>query len=372
MTAASEGVVLHRLQVWVLALPAMIATLLAMTVGQPAFDWRFAISGARYLLSGHLSVYADMPQVQMGPLSLLMAGVLPGRVYLVALCALLPLALWMMTLQYPACTTRYAVALTGGVLLSWPWAVFAVQGHGDDALVVLGVLAMVLGCRSGREALTIAGFLVAIAGKPTAILFLPLAFAASRRAGILASLGGAVLWAPFVLADVPGFLAAGRGQGKISPLSLPDLLGGVPYAAFPGWVRPVQLVGGLALCYFLDRRFGPASAVAGVFAFRVLLEPATWNYYTTAVIAAAVLLDLHQHRRIPWATLLAFVSFVASFSTPAAVLPGIVRIVSLTGVLALACTERRPRSRRGCEPVGAPDRSQPTGTSSTVLTDPKV
>lgn len=370
MTAVHKDVVHRRQRFWVVALPTTTTLILALAVGQPTFDWRFAVSGARYLLSGHLSIYADMPQVQMGPLSLVLAGVLPGPAYLITLCALLPLALWMMMRPYPTSIMTSAVALTGGLLLSWPWAVFAVQGHGDDALVVFGVLAMVLGRRSGREACVIAGFLIAIAGKPTAVLFLPLAFATSRRAGIIAALGGGAVWAPFVLSNVPGFLAAGRGQGKISPFSLPDLLGGVPYAAFPGWVRPAQLIGGLVLCYLLVRRFGPASAVAGVFVFRVLLEPATWNYYTTAVIAAAVLLDLDQHRRVPWATLLAFVSFVAAFHTPAAMLPGIVRIVSLTGVLAMACTDTRLRPRNDSRPVDPPNGSQPAGTSSTVWTEP--
>lgn len=369
MTTANATVTAHRLQIWALVLPGTIAVALSMTVGEPTFDWRFAISGAHYLLSGHLSVYADMPQVQMGPLSLLLAGVLPGPVYLVAMCALLPLMLWMMTLPCPPSNRTYGLALTGGLLLAWPWAVFAVQGHGDDALVMVGVVAMVLGCKSGREAWVIAGFLVAIAGKPTAILFLPLAFVLSRRAGILAAVGGGMLWAPFVLANVPGFLAAGRGQGKISSFSVPDLLGGVPYGAFPAWVRPAQLIGGAALCIFLARRSGPAAAVAGVFALRVLLEPATWNYYSTAVIAAAILLDLNFYRRMPWGTLLAFVSFIVAFNTPAGMVPGVVRIVSLTGVLILSFARRSSRTVHGAEPIRPPDTVQPVGTSSTTRTD---
>lgn len=369
MTRAIVAVSVQRLRIWAFVLPGTIAVALSMTVGTPTFDWRFAISGAHYLLSGHLSIYADMPQVQMGPLSLLLAGALPGPVYLVALCALLPLMLWMMTLPLPPSNRTYGLALTGGILLAWPWAVFAVQGHGDDALVMVGVVAMVLGCKSNREAWAIAGFLVAITGKPTAILFLPLAFALSRRAGILAAVGGGLLWAPFVLADASGFLAAGRGQGKISSFSVPDLLGGVPYAGFPDWVRPAQLIGGAALCIFLTRRSGPAAAAAGVFALRVLLEPATWNYYSTAVIAAAILLDLDSHRRMPWATILAFVSFIVAFDTPAGMVPGVLRIVSLAGVLILSFSGRQSRTIPEAQPIRSPDTIQPTGMSFSKRTE---
>ena len=240
---------------------------------------------------------------------------------------------------------RYLIFFVGGVLLAWPWAAFAVQGHGDDALVVTGVVAMVSALKLRRGAWVVGGFLLALAAKPTAILFLPLAFLHSRRAGVVATLAGGLLWAPFVLADVPGFLAAGHGQGEMWPYSLPDLLGGVPHAAFPVWPRLIQLVGGVAMCWFLARRNGPAAAVAGVFAFRVLLEPGTWNYYSTSVIAAAILLDLHKGSNIPWATILGFVSFVTAFRNPPISLAGgLVRILSLTGVLALAFTAKQELS----------------------------
>ena len=329
----------RSMKAWLLILPGTLTTVMALAVGGPMSDWDAATTGGHYLLSGHLTVYADKPRVQMGPLALLLAGVLPGPVYMVAVCALLPLVLWIVTLPYPPTRQTYLRALIGGMLLVWPWAAFAVQGHADDALVVFGVLAMVSALALHREVWVVTGFLVAIAAKPTAILFLPLAFMHSRRAGILATLGGGLLWAPFVLADVPGFLAAGPGQGELWPYSVPALLGSVPHTGIPGWVRPAQLVGGVALCWFLARRNGPAAAAVGVFAFRVLLEPGTWNYYSTAIIAAAIMLDLQRGQRgqrVPWVTLLAFVSFVSAFGVPLPMAQGVVRILALTGVLALA------------------------------------
>jgi hypothetical protein len=315
----------RSMKAWLLILPGTLTTVMALAVGGPMSDWDAATTGGHYLLSGHLTVYADKPRVQMGPLALLLAGVLPGTVYVVAVCALLPLVLWIVMLPYPPTRQTYLRALVGGMLLAWPWAAFAVQGHADDALVVFGVLTMVSALKLRREFWVVAGFLVAIAAKPTAILFLPLAFMHSRRAGILATVGGGLLWAPFILADVPGFLAAGPGQGDLWPYSVPALLGSVPHTGIPGWVRPAQLVGGVALCWFLARRKGPVAAATGVFAFRVLLEPGTWNYYSTSVIAAAIMLDLHRRWRVPWATLLAFVSFVSAFGVPLTMAQGVVR-----------------------------------------------
>ena len=356
----------RRMQVWPLVLPGTLAAAIALTVGRPLSDWPLASAGGHYLLSGHLTVYADMAYVQMGPLSLVLAGALPGSIYLAAVCALLPLILWTAMLPYPPTRQTYLATLFGGLLLAWPWAAFAVQGHGDDALVVVGIVAMVSALKLHRGVWVVAAFLVALASKPTAILFLPLVFLRSRRAGIVATLAGGLLWAPFVLADVPGFLAAGRGQGDLWPYSLPDLLGGVPHTGFPEWLRLVQLIGGVAMCWFLARRRGPAAAVAGVFAFRVLLEPGTSNYYSTSVIAAAILLDLHRGQRVPWATILGFVSFVATFGEPPITLVGgFVRILSLTAVLALAFAPRQRSNltsdRRAMTGSGAERPRAPSG-----------
>jgi hypothetical protein len=300
-------------------------------------DWADAQRAGRFLLAGHLDVFARMPEVQMGPLSLTLAGLLSGPVYMVSVCAMLPLLLWLISMPFPPGRGTYGRLLLGGMLLSWPWAAYAVQGHGDDAIVMLGVVAMVTSLHRQRNVGVVAGFLLAIAAKPTAILFLPLTFLTNRRAGVLATIGAGAIWAPFVLADPSGFLAAGSGKGDLWPNSLIDFVGGQPHTGFPVWVRPVQLVGGLALCWVLARRDGPAAAVAGVLAFRILLEPGTWNYYSTAIIVAGLMLDLHRGHRLPWVTLLGFISFAAQIGDPPISLaPGIVRLLALAGVLAFA------------------------------------
>lgn len=318
-------------------MPLVLALTLVAAVRRPTSDWTDAARAGRYLLAGHLDVFAAVPSVQMGPISLALVGLVPGLAYMALVCALLPVLLYLLSLPYPPSRSTYRRLLIGGLILAWPWAAYGVQGHGDDAIVMLGVVLMVTAAELEREVGVVGGFLVAIAAKPTAILFLPLTFRHARRAGVLATLGAGVIWAPFVLADVSGFLAAGSGQGDLWPNSLIDFLGGDPHTGFPSWVRPVQLVGGLGLCWLLARRSGPAAAVAGVLAFRVMLEPGTWNYYSTAVIAAGLMLDLDRHYRIPWVTILGFVSFVATLGVPPlSVGQGVIRLLALVGVLTLA------------------------------------
>lgn len=320
----------------VLLLPGVLAVAMSLAVGHPMSDWDFARAGADRLLDGHLTVYADLPKVQMGPLALLLAGLLPGPVYMAFVAAWLPVVLWLVVLPLAPTRRTYMKAAGIGMLVAWPWAAFGVQGHADDALVAAGAVGMVTAIRTRHGRWFVIAFLVAVAGKPTAVLLLPLALLHSRRTAVVAAGLGGLVWAPFVLSDVSGFLAAGRGQGDLWAWSLADLLGGVPHSGFPDWLRPVQLVGGAALCAVIAHRRGAAAALLAVVAFRVLAEPATWNYYSSSVVVAAVVLDMHRGARIPWATLLAFVSFFAAVEPPLSSTQGLVRLSCLFAVLAIA------------------------------------
>lgn len=341
-----------------LLLPGALAVGLSLAVGEPVSDWEFARAGAQRLLDGHLTVYADLPQVQMGPLALLLAGWLPGPLYLAFLAALLPVVMGIAAL--PLARTRRTWLCTGiaCALLAWPWAAFGVQGHADDALVAAGAVGMVTAVRAGHGRWLVVAFAVAIAAKPTAVLLLPLALLHSRRTAVVAGAVGGALWLPFVLSDVPGFLAAGHGQGDLWEWSLVDLLGGDPHSGFPSWLRPVQLLGGLVVCWSVARTRGAASAVLAVVAFRVLTEPATWNYYASSVVVAAAVWDLHRGSRLPRATVLAFVCFLASSVPPLPMAQGVVRLVCLGGLLALACLTSAGEGRAAPRRADAPATEQ--------------
>jgi hypothetical protein len=353
------------------AAPTAVCAAIAMAAGLPGGDWEIARDAGEIVIGGGLDVYAQMPTAQMGPLALLLAGALPGWLYLTVICALFP-AILLLALANQAPSARlYAVVTAGGILLAWPWVAFGRQGHADEALVVLGAAVMVVAFERRRSTWVAAAFLLAIAAKPIAVVLLPLVFMSSRRAGITALLGTAVIWVPFFLADPGGFLAAGRGPGDMWPGSLHTLLGAEPFTGFPVWVRPVQLVGGLLLVWVLAKHRSAAAAVVGVLAFRALLEPGAWNYYGAAIAATALLFDA-RNLRWPAVTALGAVSFASVLNTPISTLGGHIRLmaiaVALIGV-ALVPSERGPDRYRGGPPPRDDGRAPDGSPSSSEVKD---
>jgi hypothetical protein len=335
------------------AAPAAVCAAIATAAGLPGGDWEIARDAGEILIGGGLDVYAQMPTAQMGPLAILLAGALPGWLYLTLICALLPVILLLALANQAPSARLYSVVTAGGILVAWPWVAFGRQGHADEALVVLGAAVMVVAFERRQSTWVVAAFLIAIAAKPTAVVLLPLVFMSSRRAVAIAALGTAVIWMPFFLADPVGLLAAGRGPGDMWPGSLHTLLGAEPYTGFPVWVRPVQLVGGLLLVWVLTKHRSAAAAVVGVLAFRALLEPGAWNYYGAAIAAIALLFDA-RNLRWPAVTVLGTVSFASVLSTPISTLGGHIRLaaIALALVVVVAIPSSMPR-RRPDKPGGS-------------------
>lgn len=329
------GTDVRRWRLIAVALPVTASVAIAAVVGHPMGDWNIARLAGDFLLGGHFDVYAAMPKAQMGPLALLLAGALPGWAYLAVACILLPLLLLLVMMSSPPSVHLHGVVLIGGLLLAWPWTALGVQGHLDDALVTLCAVSMAVAYEQNRRGWLAAALVLALAAKPTAIVFLPLVLMRSRRAGVAALIIATAIWAPFFLADPIGFLAAGRGPGDVWPGSLHWLLGAEPYSGFPMWVRPAQLVGCLLLCWRLTHHRGPAAALLGVLGLRTLLEPGAWNYYGSALAAVGLLFDM-RHLRWPLATSLGVLSFATVLSTPISTTGGYVRLFAITATLALA------------------------------------
>lgn len=317
-------------------LPVTLCTSLSLNMGEPVSDWPIARTAGEYLLQGHFDVYADQPGAQMGPLALMLAALVPGTGYVLIVSALF--AVFLIAAAKGSRLTRSGDRsfLLAAMLLAFPWAALGVQGHADDALVLTGLAAMLYGHRHARTALVVAAFLVAIAAKPTAAVFVPLLLLYSRKAfgaGLLGALG---VWVPFVLADPMGFLAAGEGQSDVLEGSLLALAGIEPYSGYPSWVRPIQFVACLSAVWWLAAHRGWAAAIAGALALRTLLEPATWNYYSASVIAGALLFDLARAHRVPVLSLAGFLTFVLSFTyfDPLPSSLGWLRAGALVGILA--------------------------------------
>jgi hypothetical protein len=244
-------------------------------------DWRIVHDAAGALVgTDGLTVYALHPTAQEGPVALLLAA-LPHDLY--AAVVGMSLALFLLLAQRITGMATPALAVVAAAMF-WPWWHFSWEGHADDALVALGGAVLLLGLTEGRRRLAGVGFAVAIAAKPTALLFAPLLL--SGVALPVAAIGVGV-WLPFALAHPVALLHAGGGVNGFGPHTIYAALGLT--GPVQPWVRPVELAAGLLVGVLLARDGRPADALVAAFTVRALLEPTSFPTYSAVVIAFAVI-----------------------------------------------------------------------------------
>jgi hypothetical protein len=267
-----------------------------------AWTWRWFVHpdstiaqrAADVLFSAHwYRTFLDVPQAQMGPLSIA-ASRLPHDLYVVLVAGL---SLPFLALAAAGLTGRrrdplwYAACF--GLIV--PWSQFAWKGHADDALVLLCAALVVHALDRGAGAgVVLTLWAAALLAKPTAILFLPLVVT-SIDTMMLAAIVFALLWLPFVWASPTGFLHAAKGIMQVSPHSLWGELGladGPP----PIWLRPVQLAVSLAMACWAAARRAPAVALLLAFTVRSMAEMNPAPSYAGSVIALALLADARSGR----------------------------------------------------------------------------
>ena len=280
-------------------------------------SWHFFADGSHDLLHTHgLSVYARHPELQVGPVSLAIAGVfgaLPGdasRPVALVTMTLVGLVLLGLLAQVVPAGRRLPRMLLAALFFLPAWTVLAVRwGHLDDVLATAAAVVAVVALCRGRPVLTGLALGVAIASKPWAVGFVPLLLALPRdraRAAAAALATAAAAWLPFVLGD-PGTTAALRPQVALVPGSGLHTLG-VRGAVVPAWGRTVQLllVPAVALAVALSRRWAGVLLVA--VAVRLALDPQDNAYYIGSAAMAAVVFDLLGTRwLVPWTTVLTVV-----------------------------------------------------------------
>lgn len=266
-------------------------------------DWHFLEQGALLLTGAHpLSLYADAPSIQVGPLALAVARPLVGAnsyVVQAVIYALGLLALRAIELAWPR---QDPVRMLIGGLLTIPcWAFVATSGHLDDALVVVCTAAAALSVSRNRAvpAALLTG--AAVAAKPWAVVVLPLVLgltdARVRSLAIAVALPAAA-WLPFVLGDRDTVSALSSFRVHVLPISGLQLLG-VPTGVSPGWVRPAQMsVGLVAALVVVSLGRWWAVPTAGL-AVRVALDPQALGYYAAALAAAVLLADGWSRFRFP-------------------------------------------------------------------------
>jgi peptidoglycan hydrolase-like protein with peptidoglycan-binding domain len=274
-------------------------------------DFHLAREAAQVLLSGDgLRVYAEAPLAQMGPLALALAP-LPHAAYNVVV-ALLVLPFLVLAarplLEDDVQPSRRITWLLATTLLIAPWAQLAWKGHGDDALVLLGAAVMLTALAARRTIWVLAGWFVAVAGKPTALALAPLLLATPATLW-LGPVLAAMVWLPFFIADPGAMARAGQGVMAVVPGDGLSYLG-VRTGRPPAWVRPLQLAVAWVGTLLGHLRARPAAGLLAGLALRAALEPNPAPAYSISLVAIALFVD--AGRRLPVATGLAALGFWTS------------------------------------------------------------
>ncbi|WP_406438458.1 hypothetical protein OHB00_27370 [Streptomyces sp. NBC_00631] len=383
MSAISQRVHLLLLTAW---------TTLWFAVVQPhgGFSWHYLRTGGELLYAGSgradggLNLYAHHPELQMGPVSFLAAGLfnpLPesvGQLLAAAVMSLLGLLILVVVGRSAAWhllgtgtnhrRLRQRVLIAGLAFIPM-WIEVAVRfGHLDDVLALFFTTLAVCALTRGNPAATGVFLALAMDSKPTALAFLPLLLALPRgqwlRAGLWCAALVALAWLPFLL-NAPQSLTAAEFTIPNQPASALHWLG-VDDPRTPPWDRPAQATAGLALgCLAVLRGRWPAVVLLGANA-RIALDPSVYTYYTASVLLGTLLWDvIGQRRLVPWWSWIGLITLYGTvFVVPDDAARGLIRlgfvIVSTAYVLLWPVRDRRRRH--------SPSRGRRVGTDQALGT----
>ncbi|MGW6910144.1 hypothetical protein [Streptomyces sp. NPDC054940] len=383
MPAISQRMHLVLLAAW---------TALWFAVVQPhgGFSWHYLRTGGELLYAGTgradggLSLYAHHPELQMGPVSFLVAGLFNpfsesvGQLLAAALMSLLGLIILVVAGRSAAWhflgtgtnhqRLRQRVLIAGLAFIPM-WIEVAVRfGHLDDVLALFFTALAVRSLTRGNAAATGIFLALAMDSKPTALAFLPLLLALPRgqwlRAGLWCAGLVALVWLPFFL-GAPHSFAAAEFTIPNQPASALRWLG-VDDPQTPSWDRPAQAALGLALgCVAVRRGRWPAVVLLGANA-RIALDPSVYTYYTASVLLGTLLWDvIGQRRLVPWWSWIALITLYGTvFVVPDDATRGLIRlafvVVSTSYVLFWPMRDRRRRHSPAKRPtLDVPEESRP-------------
>lgn len=301
-------------------------------------DWAMLRTGGRIILGldanvQPLHLYAARPDLQVGPPSLALNGTAQwlfarhggdggdfAVLFLMIICAVA--AAWALgDVALRLTPLRSQVTLVAQVLMVAVWSVMGGWGHLEDSLALTAVLFAARWVLLGRVWLVGIALGFAVANKPWAILAAPLFLGLPSgrvRAAAVATAVAALPWLPFFLADANTWRVTHWTWPVVAASALHAL--GVPVSATsPVWLRPAQLIGGVAAAAIVGRRSWLAAPAIG-FAVKLALDPVAYPYYGLVPVVGAALLDVRDSDRLPWWTLSAvLVEMVAPTVLPAGV-----------------------------------------------------
>ena len=343
--------------------------------------WHFFTSGSALLFGspaarpGGLHLYANYPQLQIGPVAFIVAQGLrhlgPHQGVFATEAVLTATGLYVVhQITRIALIARPGLAgqparlrvtvLAGGAAFLAGWTELAATfTHLDDVLaLVLSVLAV---RAAVEERPVLLGLCVGLAtdSKPWALAFLPLVFVLPVRywvralASALATVAAA--WLPFAIADHNTVAAMHYTIRNLPGSALRAL--GVSTPRTPWWDRTAQLLTGWALATAsVARGRWPAVILLAVGA-RIALDPADHGYYTAGVLLGALLWDMAgMASPLPLWTVTSFAALTAVHAvTSDSALLGMVRlglVLALTGAILLGPPRRR--RARNASPAAVP------------------
>ncbi|MEV6941729.1 hypothetical protein AB0N07_06935 [Streptomyces sp. NPDC051172] len=349
-----------------------------------AVSWHYLVEGQQLLFQqipgGGLALYANHPDLQIGPVSFLVAGLFaPFPAELgekLADAFMSGLGLYMLVLVGRAAADHYRgtglnhkrlqqrVLIAGAAFIPM-WVEVSVRfAHLDDVMALffttLAVRALVRG-----NATAVGVFLaLAVDSKPWAVGFLPLLLALPRPARLRSAAWTvglvAVAWLPFYLTHLDT-LSAARFTIPNQPASALRWFG-VHDPATPWWDRPAQMALGMALGALAVRRHRWPAVVLLAADARIVLDPSVYTYYNASVLLGTLIWDsIGQRRLVPWVSWLALISLYGSaLFIPSDSAQGLIRLAFAAGSAAyvLLWPHRPPRSRRHGR--RSPARAHPT------------
>ena len=264
--------------------------------------------------AGPLHLYEAVPEVQVGPPTLLLSGLLERIVahqavliwsVLIGVCGLVTIRAAELAAIRLGSSPRTAAkgALIGGAVLMAGWASFYQYFHLEDAFAV-ALIAGAFACLVGRANWWKPSLLLgtAAACKPWALIALCLLVMLAPRErlrglGVFAT-SAAVWWLPFIVAAPGTVHAVASLPAEVFTTSTWVALGW-PHPMAPPGFRLLQFSLGLALGIMAILRGRAAAAPLVAFAGRIILDPRSYTYYAAGPLAGALIWDLACRRRLP-------------------------------------------------------------------------
>ncbi|WP_240677339.1 hypothetical protein [Actinacidiphila soli] len=334
-------------------------------------SWHYIKNGEQLLFGqvpgGGLALYVNHPELQIGPVSFLVAGLFApfpaGLGEKLAEATMSGLGLYMLVLIGRTAAEHYRGSglnhkrlqqrvLIAGLAFIPMWVEVSVRfAHLDDVLALFFTTLAVRSLVRGNA--TALGVILALAvdSKPWAVAFLPLLLALPKSTWLrsCAVVVGvvAVAWLPFYLTHMNTMNAAHFTIPNQAASSLRWF--GATGSVTPWWDRPAQMALGLGLGAWAVRRGRWPAMVLLAADARIVLDPSVYTYYNASILLGTVIWDaIGQRRLVPWVSWIALITLYGSaLFVPSDSTRGLIRLAFAVGSAAYVLFSPVRPPRRG-------------------------